>query len=35
VLLSRVLAPKAKAIRAAPASQAENANEQQEFAEAA
>jgi phage shock protein PspC (stress-responsive transcriptional regulator) len=35
VLLSRVLAPKAKAISAAPASQAEHANEQQEFAEAA
>jgi phage shock protein PspC (stress-responsive transcriptional regulator) len=35
VLLSRMLAPKAKAIDAAPAGQAEHANEQQDFAEAA
>jgi phage shock protein PspC (stress-responsive transcriptional regulator) len=35
VLLSRLLAPKAKAINAAPANQAEHANEQQEIAEAA
>jgi phage shock protein PspC (stress-responsive transcriptional regulator) len=35
VLASRLLAPKPKTVRAAPARQAEHANEQQDFAQAA